>query len=183
MEEVKVLRDEVEENRDLILALERRLNETVVIIKSYEQQQPQQQPLTPPLQPQQQPLTPSLQPQHQPLTPLQPQQQPIDFHGLNTSNNDALADLQHQMDNLTDVIFQAHQKRVELLLSEAKNDVKRLEEKTSNWLNRLGMEYENSMSRLSKNVESLAQAQAGLYYFGKIKRRFSMKIGLRQLVF
>ena len=140
LEEIKVLRDVVEKNQDVILALERRLNDTVDVIQRYEQQ---------------------LQPQQQPVPPFQPQQQQIDFELLNATNSAALAALQLQLDSVTNLLDQEHQERVELLISEAKNDVKRLEEKTSNWLNQLGMDYENSMTRISKTVESLTQAQAG----------------------
>ena len=62
---------------------------------------------------------------------------------------------------MTESLFEAHRQQVELLVFEAKNDVKLLEEKTSNWLNRLGMEYENAMVGLSKSIENLAKAQEG----------------------
>ena len=80
---------------------------------------------------------------------------------INITNNDALADLQRQLDNFTNVFFAAHQRRIELLLTDTKSEVKTLEEKTSNWLLNLNAQYTNSLRSLTEETERLADSQAG----------------------
>jgi len=149
--EVKLLREEMERNRDLIFSLDHRLNLTIDNWEKF-------QKLSPP--PPQIPTTPS-----QELD--QSKSNSSTANGIDSLANsdrvdEALNLLQRQLDNVTEVILEAHRRRFELLIAEAKNEVKKLEEKISNRLNRLGMEYDNSMLRLSKQLENLAQTQAAM---------------------
>ena len=79
------------------------------------------------------------------------------------SNND-LADLQRQLDNVTQVTLVDFQRRLELLFTDIKNDLKRLEEKTSRWLQDANADYIGRIAELSKDVGRLAQVQAGMFH-------------------
>ena len=85
--------------------------------------------------------------------------------GRDASFNAGLADLQRQLDNVTQIAFVDFQRRVELAFVDVKNDLKRLEEKTSRWLQDSSAEHLERIGKLGGYVDRLAQAQQGRYAF------------------
>ena len=86
---------------------------------------------------------------------------PTSIPTLSSFYDDAISSLQRQLDNVTEAFLVDLQRQMRLLFTDARNDVKRLEEKTSRWLRELRADTYDQITRLGRDMGQLANNLQG----------------------